>query len=214
MSTVAEKFHGLWELFIKEVLKFGIVGGLAFIVNASITWFLMQTSMQGSEGKAKFVAGVVATVFSWIVNRLWTFKDKRQENKWREAVQFAVVNLIGIGVETGCVLFAKYAMGLTSPEALFVAGTIVGTVLGTVVRYFAYRFWVYGDSSPARTEGLPEEDLTREEHVGKFFTEATDIITGSLDVEEVLRGTRSSGAPRAHGTSAAEGEPGTEPGKR
>ena len=145
MSTVAEKVRGLWDLFLKEVLKFGIVGALAFVVNATVTLLLMNTWFQDEgHAKAKFIAGVVATLFSWIVNRLWTFRHKRQENKFREAIQFAVVNLIGIGVESGCVMFTFYVLGLTSKEASFVSGTIVGTVLGTIVRYFAYRYWVYG----------------------------------------------------------------------
>lgn len=186
MPTFKQKMTGLWHLFIKEVLKFGIVGGLAFIVNATVTWFLMSTWMADSHSKAKFLAGVVATIFSWILNRLWTFKDKRQENKWREAVQFAVVNLIGIAVETGCVLFSTYVLGLDSKEASFVSGTIIGTVLGTVVRYFAYRFWVYGNVENTRKD----EDFTREEKVGKFVTEATNIITGSIDVDAVRAGAR------------------------
>lgn len=187
MSTVAEKVRGLWELFIKEVLKFGIVGGMAFIVNASVTWVLMSTWFQDDgHGKAKFIAGVIATIFSWIVNRLWTFREKRQENKWREAVQFAVVNLIGIAVESGCVLFTFHVLGMTSREASFVSGTIVGTVLGTIVRYFAYRFWVYGNAR----ETKQSEEFTREERVGQFVDDATRIVTGKLDVDEVLKGAR------------------------
>lgn len=186
MSTFSEKIHGLWELFIKEVLKFGIVGGLAFIVNASVTWFLMSTWLADGHSKAKFVAGVVATIFSWILNRLWTFRDKRQENTWREAWQFAVVNLIGIGVETACVFVTNYGLGLTSKTASFIGGTIIGTVLGTIVRYFAYRFWVYGGV----TQHADEQEYTREEKVARFVTEATDIVTGRLDVDAVRRGTR------------------------
>lgn len=186
MSTISEKIVVLWHLFIKEVLKFGIVGGLAFVVNATVTWVLMHSAMQGSEVKAKFVAGVVATIFSWVLNRLWTFKDKRQDNKWREAAQFAVVNIIGILVEMGCVWVAKYLLHMTSPTALFVAGTIIGTILGTVVRYFAYRFWVYGTVQGSRQE----DDFTREEKVGRFMAEATNIVTGKFDVDAVRRGAR------------------------
>lgn len=193
MSTVAEKVRGLWDLFLKEVLKFGIVGALAFVVNASVTLLLMNTWFQDEgHAKAKFIAGVVATLFSWIVNRLWTFRHKRQENKFREAVQFAVVNLIGIGVESGCVMFTFYVLGLTSKEASFVSGTIVGTVLGTIVRYFAYRFWVYGGQQRKDID-QDQDHMTREEQVGRFVTEATEIVTGTLDADEVVRRSKGRG---------------------
>ncbi|WP_129360715.1 MULTISPECIES: GtrA family protein [Micrococcaceae] len=194
MSTVAEKVRGLWDLFLKEVLKFGIVGALAFVVNASVTLLLMNTWFQDEgHAKAKFIAGVVATLFSWIVNRLWTFRDKRQDNKVREAVQFAVVNLIGIAVESGCVMFTFYILGLTSKEASFISGTIVGTVLGTIVRYFAYRFWVYGGQNEAEISD-EQAHMTREERVGRFVTEATEIVTGTLDADEVVRRSRGRGS--------------------
>ena len=187
MSTLTDRFHALWELFLKEVLKFGIVGGVAFILNATITVLLMNFFFeQEGHAKAKFIAGVVATIFSWTANRLWTFREKRQEQKWREAIQFAVVNLIGLGVETGCVLFTFHVLGLTSKSASFVSGTIIGTILGTILRYFAYRFWVYGNLS---TQAEPEE-YTREEQLSRFITEATEIITGSLDLDEIRRGAR------------------------
>ncbi|MDN5605217.1 GtrA family protein [Rothia sp. HC945] len=193
MSTVAEKVRGLWDLFLKEVLKFGIVGALAFVVNATVTLLLMNTWFQDEgHAKAKFIAGVVATLFSWIVNRLWTFRHKRQENKFREAIQFAVVNLIGIGVESGCVMFTFYVLGLTSKEASFVSGTIVGTVLGTIVRYFAYRYWVYGGQQREDID-QDRDHMTREEQVGRFVTEATEIVTGTLDADEVVRRSKSRG---------------------
>lgn len=206
MSTVAEKFRGLWDLFLKEVLKFGIVGALAFVVNASVTLLLMNTWFQ-DEGhvKAKFIAGVVATLFSWIVNRLWTFREKRQENKLREAVQFAVVNLIGIGVESGCVLFTFYILGMTSKEASFISGTIVGTVLGTVVRYFAYRYWVYAGQNGTTSQD-EQDHMTREERVGRFVTEATEIVTGTLNAEEVLRRSRGRGPNEGNQSGAAPHE--------
>ncbi|GGH62847.1 hypothetical protein GCM10007359_13500 [Rothia aerolata] len=156
-------------------MQFATVGGLAFIVNASVTWFLMHSIFADSHGKAKIVAGVVATLFSWIMNRLWTFRSKRTDNKWREAVEFALVNAIGIAVEFGCVVFSYYVLGLTSPTASFISGTIVGTVLGTILRYFMYRFWVFGKNKGA-------QDLTREEEIAGFLEQATDVMTGRLPV--------------------------------
>ena len=175
MSNLRERFTYVWHLFIKEVLKFATVGGLAFIVNATVTWTLMHSVMADSHGKAKVIAGIIATIFSWVMNRLWTFREKRTENKWREAMEFAIVNAIGIGVELACVLVSYYALGLTSATASFISGTIIGTVLGTIVRYFMYRFWVFG-----KDKG--KEESTREESIARFLDEATDAVTGKLPV--------------------------------
>ena len=57
------------------------------------------------------------------MNRLWTFRDSRSENWKREAVEFGLVNLLGILVEAGCVAFSTYVLNLRTPEASFISGT-------------------------------------------------------------------------------------------
>lgn len=178
MSSLSERIHLLWDRVGRELLQFLTVGGLAFIVNATITWTLMHTIFADGHGKAKVVAGIVATIFSWIMNRLWTFREKRTGNKVREAIEFGIVNAIGIGVETACVLFSVYVLHLTSPTASFISGTIIGTILGTIVRYFLYKFWVFSQSK------RHTQDETDEEHAARLIDEATRLMTGSLPIVE------------------------------
>ncbi len=75
--TLTERLKSLWDSYGIEVLKFGTVGGAAFIVNSVTVWVLMMTIMSESHTKAKVVASIVATIFSWLMNRLWTFRDSR-----------------------------------------------------------------------------------------------------------------------------------------
>lgn len=178
MSSLTQRVQVLWKKHGTEILQFLTVGGLAFVLNSAVTWFLMHSILADGHAKAKVVAGVVATVFSWIVNRMWTFRQKRTGNKTREAIEFGIVNAIGIGVETSCVLFSLYILHLTSPMASFISGTIIGTILGTIVRYFLYKFWVFSQSKSHT------QDKTVEEERAELIEEATKIITGSLPVIE------------------------------
>ncbi|HAG62829.1 MAG TPA: GtrA family protein [Kocuria sp.] len=161
LSNLADRAHALWELFVKELTKFGLVGAAAFVINASLVWLLMHTPyFADSHIKAKVVATVVAIIFSWVANRMWTFRDKRQDDKKKELVQFLVANGIGMAIELGCLGVSYYVLGLTSATASFVSGTIIGTILGTVFRYFAYRFWVFStklDADPEFADSPDEE---------------------------------------------------------
>lgn len=150
-STVAERIRGLASLFWREVAKFGAVGGVAFVIDNGLFWYLIHGPMSDSEVKARFVSASVATVFAWIANRYWTFRHRRQPNPARELTMFVFINLIGMGIAAGCVWIAKYPMDITDRPTLFFAG-IVGTVLATVLRFVAYRFWVFNvelDEDPA-----------------------------------------------------------------
>lgn len=156
-----DRAHALWNLFVKELAKFGVVGAAAWAINAGLVWLLMHTEyFATSHIKAKFVATIVAIIFSWVANRLWTFRDKRKEDKRKELFQFGVANGIGLAIELGCLGISIYVLGLTSPTASFISGTIIGTILGTIFRYFAYRFWVFSaelDQDPDFADSRDQE---------------------------------------------------------
>ncbi|WP_237212358.1 GtrA family protein [Rothia nasimurium] len=178
MSSLKERVALLYQSHGREVLQFLSVGGMAFAINSAVSWTLMHSIFADGHAKAKVVAGIVATIFSWIANRLWTFREKRTGNKVREAVEFGIVNAIGIGVEAACVLFSLYVLHLTSPTASYISGTIIGTILGTIVRYFLYKFWVFSQSKSH------SDDKTTEEKRAELIEEATKIMTGSLPIVE------------------------------
>lgn len=174
VNSIMERADALWHLFVKELMKFGVVGALAFVINAVLVWVLMHTAwFEDSHIKAKFVATVVAILFSWVANRLWTFREKRQENKRRELVQFLVANGIGLAIELGCLVFSYYVLGLQSATASFISGTIIGTILGTVFRYFAYRFWVFRQE----LDEDPDFAGSREEEFA-FITGQIPVVQG------------------------------------
>ncbi|MBP1234703.1 putative flippase GtrA [Arthrobacter sp. PvP102] len=149
--TLAERLRGLASLFWREVAKFGAVGGVAFVIDNGLTYYLMHGPMTDSEAKARFVGATIATIFSWIANRFWTFRHRRQDNVIREFFMFILINGIGIGISTGFTALAKYSFGITDKNMLFLAG-VAGILVATVVRFFAYRFLVFNkelDEEPA-----------------------------------------------------------------
>ncbi|WP_264793804.1 GtrA family protein [Arthrobacter mangrovi] len=148
--TMAERIRGLVSLFWREVAKFGTVGGVAFVIDNGLYWWLINGPMSQSEVKARLVSASVATLFSWLANRYWTFRDRRQPNPVRELIMFVVINVIGMLISAGCVWVAKYLLEIDGRTELLAAG-VFGTVLATVVRFFAYRFLVFNaelDSEP------------------------------------------------------------------
>lgn len=144
MNALMDRIRGLASMFWREVAKFGAVGGVAFVIDNGITFYLMHGPMSDSEAKARFVGASIATVFSWIANRFWTFRHRRQANVAREFAMFVLINGIGIGISTGFTALAKYGFGVQDKNMLFLAG-VVGILVATVVRFYAYRFFVFNN---------------------------------------------------------------------
>lgn len=137
-----------------ELLRFGSVGGLAFVVDTGVFNLLRFGPGDLLEDKpitAKILSVAVATLVSWLGNRYWTFSDRKTATRARELLGFAVVNIGGMAIAVACLGFSHYVLDLRSPLADNISANGVGLVLGTAFRYLAYRSWVFtGERSTSR----------------------------------------------------------------
>lgn len=148
------------EWFI-EFLQFCTVGLGAYVVDVGLFNLLAHSGMVHLPGDASMVAKVISVsisvIFSWVANRLWTFRDKGAKSKPREFTMFVLVNIGGLLIALACLGFSRYALGLTSQLADNISANVVGLVLGTAFRYVAYRYWVFTDAKETVAEVLEEE---------------------------------------------------------
>lgn len=147
---------------LPQLLKFGLVGGVGFVVNAVVFNALMVLAFRPShtpEGSlyATAIANVVAIFANWLGNRYWAFSAQRRDSTAREGVEFFVVSLIGMLIPLGCVWFSEDVLGHTSLLADNIANNVVGLALGMVFRFALYRWWVF---SPSRNRAAAEPELS------------------------------------------------------
>ena len=139
-----------WQALLRELAKFGTVGALAFVLDLAIYNLLVFGLPGGDVGQlhgaplwAKSVSTGVATMFSWLGNRWWTFRHRRSEGVPRELALFLLFNALGLGIALACLGFSRYVLGLDGPLADNISGNGVGLVLGTLFRFWAYRTFVF-----------------------------------------------------------------------
>ena len=132
--------------WVREFIQFGLVGATAFIVDAGLFNLLQHGPLgilAGHPNTAQFVAAVTATLYSWIANRLWTYRGRTRNNATREAILFFFANACGIGISQFCLLFTHHILGYTSALADNIAVYVVGFALGTAFRFFFYHYVVF-----------------------------------------------------------------------
>jgi putative flippase GtrA len=135
--------QGLYERFrhlIHEGAKFGVVGGIGFVVTDGGT-NLLQSALHGWL-KANVVATVAGMIVTYLGSRYWTFRHRERGGMARETVLFFVLNGIGLGIQLACIGFTNYGLGLSDKLASNVA-LFLGICLGTLFRFWSYRKWVW-----------------------------------------------------------------------
>ncbi len=145
-----------WRERREEILKFGVVGGVAFVVDLGLFNLLRFGSNAVLADKvvtAKIVSAAVATVVAWLGNRLWTFRGRRTDRPLDELVIFGVINLFALFIPVATVAFTAYALDRQGALATNVAA-VVGIGVGTITRYVGYRRFVFTDRNVLHTRML------------------------------------------------------------
>ena len=130
------------DVIYREMIKFGVVGILAFIIDIGLANLLWHTVLSDKVTTAKIISGIVATLFSWVGNRQWTFRHRRSRPAHHEVLLFFGVNGVALLISAAALYVSHYGLGYTSILADNVA-TIVGIGLGTLFRFWAYRRFVF-----------------------------------------------------------------------
>ncbi|WP_245721460.1 GtrA family protein [Nocardia crassostreae] len=141
---------------VKAALRQGIgafvvVGTIGFLVDAGVYNGLVFWGGEGplfhSPVPAKIIAILTATVVTYFGNKGWTYSDHESGNNGRHILVYALLNVMAIGLQSGCLGFSRYVLGLDSPLADNISGTIVGQAVAMGFRYWAYGKFVF---TPAR----------------------------------------------------------------
>lgn len=138
----------------RELLRFAVVGGASFIITMTITYGLKFTVLTDKPVTALVIGVLVATVFSYVANREWSFRTRGGRERHHEAALFFVLSAVALGLNALPQLISRYVLGLEQPHvglltqeiADFVSGVVIGTLLGTAFRWWSFKKWVFPEA--------------------------------------------------------------------
>lgn len=99
---------------LKQILRFGVVGGISFVVDFVITNVvaLLIRKIGIDATTAAMIGALVGFIVSIIVNYLlsmhWVFTRKDDMNRGKEFIIFVVLSLIGLGLNELIILGCMY----------------------------------------------------------------------------------------------------------
>lgn len=147
MAFTAPGLYSRVRTMLPEMLKFLVVGGLGTVIDLGGA-AVLHSKYNVEPLAAKAVSVTLATVFTYVGSRFWTFKERENQSVRREAVLFFVLNVVGLLIAEAVIGLVTYVMGLRG-SLEYNAASFIGTGLGTIFRFYAYRKWVFLDPEAA-----------------------------------------------------------------
>src|SRR6195952_4497659 len=151
-----------------ELIKFAIVGATTFVIDFSIFFTLKLTVLEPKPVTAKIIAGVVAVIASYILNREWSFRDRGGRERHHEALLFFGVSGVGVVLSMAPLWVSSYVLQLRVPMvtltveniADFVSAYVIGNLLQMAFRFWAIRRWVFPDEFARHPDMVVEASIT------------------------------------------------------
>ena len=136
---------------VPELAKFGIVGGIGTVIDLGGA-ALLHNAYHVDPLAAKAISLTAATIFTYLGSRFWTFRHRENQPVLREAVLFVTINFVGLVLAEAVIAFTVYGLGLKDDPIAYNAASVLGTALGTIFRFYAYRKWVF--LAPAEQQAM------------------------------------------------------------
>jgi putative flippase GtrA len=151
-----------------ELIKFAIVGGTTFVIDSAIFYTLKLTILEPKPVTAKVIAGIVAVIASYVLNREWSFRDRGGRERHHEALLFFAFSGVGVLLSMAPLWVSSYIFQLRVPMvsltveniADFISAYIIGNLLQMAFRFWAFRRWVFPDEFGRSQEQALESALT------------------------------------------------------
>jgi putative flippase GtrA len=145
------KLYARFRHLIHEGFKFLVIG-----VGGAIVTFAAANALHSiGKYKAITIATILATAFTYLGNRYWTFRHRQGKGTTRDSALFFFLNGVGLLIYYACIGLLDLA-GLGHSVAWYNVALVVGTGLGTLFRFWSYRKWIWL-ASPAPLAGSHED---------------------------------------------------------
>lgn len=128
------------SLFI-QLFRYGFVGGAAFIVDYGALFLLTEVF-----GLHYLLSATISFILGLITNYLlsisWVFNNRTMGNRWAEFTVFAIIGIIGLGLNALIMYLCTDKMGIH-----YLLSKIISTILVFFWNFFARKIVLFKKNS-------------------------------------------------------------------
>lgn len=144
---------------MNQIMKFGIVGGLAFLIDYGV-FVLLANGLDMNYLIANVFGFTLSLIFNYFMSMKFVFARKEGVDKRKEFVTFTILSLIGLGINEmiilGCVdgIYLNNAalQDMMDMDMAKRAGKIIATGIVMVYNFISRKIFIEGKSNASKAE--------------------------------------------------------------
>ena len=164
---------------IEQVVKFGIVGVIALIIDVALLNLLMFVNV--SNVIAGTISFIISLIFNYIASMNYVFKHREDMARWMELLIFVISAVIGLLINDVIIWASTFGMAASMCKTtIYVFRTNIGKFVATVVVAvwnFVIRKWLLDDTKSQKSKdvdsGVAEEDTSFAHKLGMWSLKNT-----------------------------------------
>jgi putative flippase GtrA len=139
---VVLRLYARFRDLVHEVAKFGIIGALIYVLDSGLA-NLFHFGVHIGPLSSKALSTLIASTFSYLANRYWTWRHRARIGLIREYVRFFGLSTVGLGIAEACVAFTEYVLRQHGVLAYNLSANFFGVLLGSIFRFWSFKRWVF-----------------------------------------------------------------------
>ena len=154
---IKELFSGETDNTFIQFFRYLFVGGFAFVVDYGTLTLLVEVF--GFNAKlAAVVAFILGLIVNYILSTLWIFKNSKIGNRLAEFAAFAVIGVIGLGINEliiwlfDDVIAPRKPLDFIPEDKYYLIGKLVSTAVVFIWNFAARKFIIFNKNSTSEEE--------------------------------------------------------------
>ncbi|MBR5176124.1 MAG: GtrA family protein [Bacteroidales bacterium] len=125
------------DSLIGQLLRYAVVGGISFMVDYGSLWLLTEKAGLPYLWSAA-IAFILGLICNYLLSTAWVFGESRIRNAWGEFLAFAIIGVIGLGLNELIMYGCTDGLGFH-----YMLSKIVSTGIVFFWNFLARRFLVF-----------------------------------------------------------------------
>lgn len=125
------------SIIIRQLVLYGIVGGIAFIADYGTLWFLTEYCLLHYLLSAA-IAFILGLVINYVLSTKWVFSDRKYESKWIEFLFFTFIGIVGLGLNEILIFIVSHNL-----DKHYMIGKIISTIVVFFWNFLARKYLLF-----------------------------------------------------------------------